>query len=143
MSRRSSQRFITMTFTEPRSFDFTKLSNYIPPEQTLYRPEYNYRNAPSLFWRIRDGFIYSDSCERTEPSEVEIKRVYDESYTDGIHDAIRTVLLMSDLFPECMEADMKTVKEHGATAFFRVSSITTGRGSWDIAYVKNNNLFEL
>lgn len=130
-------------FRDCAGYDFKALSNFVPPERTLSRPEFTWLNAPSEFYSHGECVLFQECCERRKPEEMEFARVRDESMAAKIHDALRTVLCMADMLPEWTAKALPLVEAHGATDFFRLSTVTTRRSSWDIAYVKNNTLFTL
>lgn len=127
-------------FTPAGSFDFTKLSNFIAPENTLARAGSTWHDAPSTFYRAMPNIITQEACERRDPSELEFKRVRDESMSDEVHDAMRTAFFMADLFREEMPEVLRVIEAHGASHFFWLSTIISGRRG-AIAYVKGNTFY--
>lgn len=128
------------SFTPAGSFDFTKLSNFIAPENTLALPGSTWHDAPSSFYLPMTNIISQEACERRRPEELEFKRVRDESMTNEVHDAMRTVLFMADIMPEWQAEARRVIEAHGASHFFWLSTIITGRRG-AMAYVKDNTFF--
>jgi hypothetical protein len=128
------------SFTPAGSFDFTKLSNFVAPENTLSRPGFTWHDAPSSFYLPMEYIISQEACERRRPEELEFKRVRDESMTAEIHDAMRTALFMADIFRDEMPEVLRVIQAHGATHFFWLSTIVSGRRG-AVAYVKDNTFF--
>ena len=127
-------------FTPAGSFDFTKLSNFIAPENTLARDGFTWNDAPSSFYLPMAHIISQEACERRRPEEIEFKRVRDESMTAEIHDAMRTALFMADIFRDEMPEVLTILEAHGASHFFWLSTIVSGRRG-AVAYVKDNTFY--
>lgn len=130
-------------FRDCTGFDFTALSNYVPPERTLQDDSRSWNNALSTFYTAGQTLLSQEGSRRDKPQEMEFARVRDEEMSDELHDALRAVLCMADIMPEWAQETAPLVAAHGATAFFRLSTITTRRGCFDVAYVKNNTLYTL
>ncbi len=130
-------------FTPAGSFDFTKLSNFVPPERTLERPEFTWLDAPSSFYLAYENILSQEACKRRKPAEMEFARVRDESMTDETHDAIRSALFMADVFDKpYIDEALSVVETHGASHFFWLSTVISGRRG-AVAYVKDNTFYVL
>lgn len=124
------------------------LSNYVPPERTLARPENTWINARSTFFEVSESgsILFENACERRKPNELEFERVYCPDMTDEIRHAIRMVGdggSLSKLLGEDVGTYEKIARDFGITKTYHLSRVTTRRGSWDYAFVRNNALHVL
>ena len=124
------------------------LSNYVPPERTLARVGDTWLNARSTFFEVSESgsLLFQNACDRRKPSELEFERVYCPDMTDEIHDAIRMVGdggSLAKLLGEDVGIYEKIARDFGITRTYYLSRVTTRRGSWDYAFVRNNTLHVL
>lgn len=121
------------------------LSNYVPPERTLAWPENTWLNARSTFFEVSESgsLLFENACERRKPNELEFERVYCPGMTEEIHDAILMVGdggSLAKLLGEDVGTYEKIARDFGITKTYYLSRVTTRRGSWDYAFVRNNTL---
>lgn len=117
----------------PLDFDFTKLANYISPENTLESKNRSWVEAESTFHTIGEFHIFSKSCKRNNSEEIEIRREK-HNLKDWQIDAILTYC--SDLKIPLDKKETAWIKSITFTCF-RHNSITNPNG---VAVVLNNTL---
>lgn len=50
------------TYQDPRGFDFSKLKNFIPLDQSILKDEHTITNCPARRYSIKEGYLSSDGC---------------------------------------------------------------------------------
>ena len=123
-------------YTSPLEFDFTKLTNYIPPEATLTGQNKTWAGRKSGFYTLYSSFINEESCVRRSPDELEFS-LAEVRLNDRQAGALR-----SWAFPyaELEPRESKTIRLLGAEFFFRYRTIITPRDVSGLAVVINNQL---
>ena len=123
-------------YTNPLAFDFTKLTNYIPPEATLSDQNKTWADRKSGFYTLYSSFINEESCVRRRPDELEFS-IADVHLNDRQIDTLR-----SWAYPhaELEPSESKTIRLLGAEFFFRYRTIITPRDIPGLAVVINNQL---
>lgn len=124
------------------------LSNYVPPERTLAWHENTWLNARSTFFEVSESgsLLFENACERSKPSEFEFERVYCPDMTDEVHDAIRMVGdggKLANILGEDVGVYEQIARDYGVTKTYLLVRVTTRRGGWDYAFVRNNTLHVL
>lgn len=118
----------------PLNFDFTTLSNYIHPANTLEAENETWIEAKSTFHVLEEFHIFTYACKRRSPSEIEIKRI-PHRLTDWQFDALHTYF--SDLGIPLDKKETEWIESKQPLIAFCHSSITNKRG---LAVVLDNNL---
>lgn len=123
-------------YTNPLEFDFTKLTNYIPPEATLSGQNKSWADRKSGFYTLYSTFISEGACDRRNPDELEFG-LPDVQLDERQVDALR-----SWAFPyaEIDPHEIGTIQDLGVEAFFRYRTIITPRDIPGLAVVINNQL---
>jgi len=125
-----------VTYLNPKLFDFTTLDNYVAPENTLEAENPTWVDAKSRFYSLGEYHIFSESCKRRSPEEIEIKSSGIQ-FSDEEHDILLSA--MSD-YIELNKKEKAILKNLNITAFFRHKSIIHSRGFHGLAVVKDNKL---
>jgi hypothetical protein len=126
----------SLTYTSPLKYDFTKLTNYRSPENTLGHHNKTWIDARSSFFKLGEYHIFVEACERRSPEEIEIERTY-PAITDEQESALSSVALA--LVIPSMPAtakEIEIVNKMGIEIFFCTSSIV-GRNT---AFIYQNHL---
>lgn len=122
-------------YTNPLEFDFTKLTNYIPPEATLAGQNKSWVDRKSGFYSLYSSFINEGACDRRSPDELEFG-LADAKLNETQVDALR-----SWVFPysELDHHEGDTIRDLGVEFHFRYRTIIT-RDIPGLAVVINNQL---
>lgn len=123
--------------TSPLSFNFTTLSNYVKPENTLESENKTWMDAKSRFYTLGEFHIFSESCKRRKLEEIEFRNEA-HGLEDWQIDAIHTYA--SDLSIPLSQKEIEWLRSLFPLVCFRHYSITNARG---IAVVLNNTLYFL
>ena len=123
-------------YASPLQFDFTKLTNYRSPENTLGHYNKTWTDARSSFFKLGEYHIFVEACERRSPEEIEIERVY-PAITEEQINALSSVAL-EIIFPyiPATAEEREIVNKMGIEIFFCTSSIV-GRNT---AFIYQNHL---